>query len=388
LSIDLFVPGRLEVFGKHTDYAGGRSLVAAVPRGFTVSAEAAGDGRVRVEDVASGETAEFSACGEGPDDGWRTYPRSVIRRLAGNFPDQKLSARIRFSSNLPQAAGISSSSALVIAIAESLLDCWQLESSPAWQRVIRSPEDRAGYFGCIENGASFGSLAGDAGVGTHGGSEDHAAIVMSRAGELRLFSYSPIRQLDAVAMPAGWTFAIARTGVDARKAGAVRSDYNRLADAIRMITMAWRERHPGDTRSLGQLAREGDLRASSAPAALRWRLDHFMSEDLLAAQAADAFARGDIAAIGELATASHTAADRLLGNQIDETRILVSDALMLGAAAASAFGAGWGGSVWALIRTSDAEAFLDQWLTEYRRRFPGRQAEGFISPPSSGLRRL
>ena len=30
----LFVPGRIEVLGKHTDYAGGRSLVAAVPRGF------------------------------------------------------------------------------------------------------------------------------------------------------------------------------------------------------------------------------------------------------------------------------------------------------------------------------------------------------------------
>src|SRR5690606_7084874 len=28
-----FVPGRIEVLGKHTDYAGGRSLLAAVNRG-------------------------------------------------------------------------------------------------------------------------------------------------------------------------------------------------------------------------------------------------------------------------------------------------------------------------------------------------------------------
>ena len=33
-----WVPGRLEVFGKHTDYAGGRTLVCAVPRGFAVAA--------------------------------------------------------------------------------------------------------------------------------------------------------------------------------------------------------------------------------------------------------------------------------------------------------------------------------------------------------------
>ncbi|MGO1384393.1 MAG: galactokinase family protein, partial [Arachnia sp.] len=34
-----FVPGRLEVFGKHTDYAGGNSLLAAVDRGITIDLE-------------------------------------------------------------------------------------------------------------------------------------------------------------------------------------------------------------------------------------------------------------------------------------------------------------------------------------------------------------
>ena len=31
-----FVPGRIEVLGKHTGYAGGRSLLCAVGRGFCV----------------------------------------------------------------------------------------------------------------------------------------------------------------------------------------------------------------------------------------------------------------------------------------------------------------------------------------------------------------
>ena len=34
----LFVPGRIEVLGKHTDYAGGRSLVVAVEQGFCLLA--------------------------------------------------------------------------------------------------------------------------------------------------------------------------------------------------------------------------------------------------------------------------------------------------------------------------------------------------------------
>ena len=37
----LFVPGRIEVLGKHTDYAGGRSLLATTERGFCVVATAA-----------------------------------------------------------------------------------------------------------------------------------------------------------------------------------------------------------------------------------------------------------------------------------------------------------------------------------------------------------
>src|SRR5437879_3000013 len=41
-----WVPGRLEVFGKHTDYAGGRTLVCAVPSGLAVAATPRTDGRV------------------------------------------------------------------------------------------------------------------------------------------------------------------------------------------------------------------------------------------------------------------------------------------------------------------------------------------------------
>ena len=43
-----FVPGRIEVLGKHTDYAGGRSLLAAVDAGHTVSATVREDRVLRV----------------------------------------------------------------------------------------------------------------------------------------------------------------------------------------------------------------------------------------------------------------------------------------------------------------------------------------------------
>jgi galactokinase len=392
-SVSIKVPGRLEVFGKHTDYAGGRSLVCAVPRGIRMTAEPTRDGRVVIRDLESGESFEFSGRGDGRSDGWGRYPRTALRRLATNFPGTPISARLEFTSDLPQAAGMSSSSALIVAVAEALIACAGIEDLERWRAAIRTPEDRAGYFGCIENGASFGPLAGDSGVGTHGGSEDHAAIVMSRAGELRQFSFSPLHLDRVVTMPAGWTFVVSSSGVAAEKAGAANADYNRLSQMTAAIVATWRGEHPDDGRSLADLVRAGDAQKLRLSSVLRTRLDHFIAEDARVADASDAFARGDVAAIGELARASQDDADRMLGNQIPETRDLVSLATDIGAAAASAFGAGWGGSVWALVPLNDAPRFLEEWLRAYQGKYPplrrpvkGRPTyEGFVAPPSAGI---
>ena len=73
--ITLRVPGRLEVFGKHTDYGGGRSLVCAVPRGITMTADQTTDGRVVIVDLATNDQAVFSSAG-----------RAAIHGIAGIEP--------------------------------------------------------------------------------------------------------------------------------------------------------------------------------------------------------------------------------------------------------------------------------------------------------------
>ena len=45
------MPGRIEVLGKHTDYAGGRSLLCTVGRGFCVAASPRKDRILRVVDA-------------------------------------------------------------------------------------------------------------------------------------------------------------------------------------------------------------------------------------------------------------------------------------------------------------------------------------------------
>jgi galactokinase len=79
--------------------------------------------------------------------------------------------------------------------------------------------------------------------------------------------------------------------------------------------------------------------------------------------ALSAFERTDARTLGELAADSQRDADLLLGNQVPATSALATSARTLGAFAASNFGAGFGGAVWALIDAGEADAFARKWHT-------------------------
>ena len=385
-----WVPGRLEVFGTHTDYAGGRTLVCAVPRGFAVVARARADGTVRVwdarreQDVALAPDRLRADSLTVPYTGWRNYADVVTRRLARNFQGAALGADIVVASDLPRASGMSSSSALVVAIATVLARVAGLESRAEWRDNIAGPRDVAGYYACIENGLSFGTLTGDAGVGTHGGSEDHAAIVTGRPGHLTAFAFVPMRTIDVVPVPGQWRFVLTPSGVAAQKTGLAREAYNRLAGGTRVLLDLWHSASPVVVPSLSAAlvtrARPSDSSAPRSAAsdrlrdlvrrsnvegwtrdALERRLDHFIREDARIPDAIVAFRNGDTSQVGQLAEESQQDAETLLGNQIAETCALSRTARTLGAFAARSFGAGFGGSVWALVERERAESFARSW---------------------------
>jgi galactokinase len=391
-----FVPGRIEVFGKHTDYAGGRSLMTAVPRGFAVAASSRDDPRVSVHDVSDGDevTIDLGDCPTTAP-GWANYVATVVRRLAANFPEAPLGVDVAIASDLPRSAGLSSSSALVVAIASALVRRGRLEDTPQWV-AIPSSHHLAWYLGCVENGLDYPGLPGSAGVGTLGGSEDHTAILTCRAGHLSQNRYAPVQHLGDVAMPAQWTFVVATSGVRADKAGAALERYNRLSRGTAVLKALWHQ--AGDLPAVASLAAaldsipEAELRLRALidrsndsefdRDALARRLAHFVREDGRVPDAAKAFAVGDAARLTGLAAASQAEADALLGNQIDETRILVRIALDAGAIAASSFGAGFGGSVWALVWVGDADRLAHDWLAAYRARCPGLElADAFVAAP-------
>jgi galactokinase len=389
-----FVPGRIEVFGKHTDYAGGRSLLCAVERGFCVAARPRADRVVRIADAALNleATSDFSEdTAARPGEDWTAYPAAVVRRIARDFPGSLRGADIAFASDLPRSAGLSSGSALVVAVFTALAGLNALEEHPAYRANIKDPDDLAGYLGAVENGLAFGSLGGGRGVGTFGGSEDHTAILRCRAGKLSQYSFCPVRFEREVSLPLDWTFAVASSGVEAEKAGAARERYNRLSLATSEVLDLWRKATGKTAASLGEVVSAPggaeQMRWVLAESPLSSRFEQFLEEsESLVPAAAEAFARGDGTALRDIASRSQAGAERRLGNQIPETVALVSSALSLGAVAASAFGAGFGGSVWAAVPATEAADFRSSWERDYRRRFStaGLAAEFFLTRAGPG----
>jgi galactokinase len=412
-----FVPGRIEVLGKHTDYAGGRSLLCAVERGFCVTAIPRGDDVMRVVDVGNGVEATFRVSeGQAGETRWRTYPATVARRVARNFPGALRGADIAFASDLPRAAGVSSSTALIIAIFTVLAEINRLEEHPAYRENIPTLDALASYLGCVENGRTFGTLAGDTGVGTRGGAQDHTAILRSVPGHLVRYAYSPPAMEAVIPLPPGLTFAIGASGVAAEKTGAAKDQYNRAAEAVAAILDVWRDATGHDAPTLFDVVTHADSNHADAGAdagagalaelrrilaqsrhprftadALLARLDHFVHEAIdIIPHACYALARGDLDTFGALVDDSQSSAERWLANQIPETIALARLARSHGAVAASAFGAGFGGSVWALVRTMDAPAFIDAWRRDYLGRFPAHAdlAQFFVTTPGPARIRL
>jgi galactokinase len=391
-----WVPGRLEVFGTHTDYAGGHTLVCAVPRGFAVLARRRVDGLIRIVDAARNQEMSvlpgqpISEPAQSSGAGWRRYVGVVARRLARNFPGAALGVDIVLASDLPRASGMSSSSALVVSVATALVRAAALRTRPEWQRNIHGPEHEAGYYACMENGLSFGTLEGDGGVGTHGGSEDHAAILTATAKHLSALTFVPMRARGTVPLPASWRFVLTPSGVVARKAGATREAYNRLSDATTILLTLW-NRQAGDRATslrdalvpVAQTRVDTDrlerlqnlIRHTEVPGwsvdTLQRRLEHFVREDSRTMEALDAFGKSDADRLGHLADQSQEDAETLLGNQIAETIELAAKARRLGALAARSFGAGFGGSVWALVDSARAEDFARRWTPEAFVAVPG-----------------
>ena len=394
-AIVLHAPGRIEFLGKHTDYAGGRSLVCATEQGLAFVARPRDDDRLALLDAVTGERREMAidpAAVPLPGD-WANYAVTVVRRLARDFPGRWRGLDVAFASDLPRAAGVSSSSALIVGLALAVLDRNEVRERARFRTALPDLIHLAGYLGALENGRPFAAFEEHDGVGTMGGSQDQTAILCAEPDALARYGFDPVRFEGRVPVPRDLVFVVGASGVLAEKTGDALTHYNAIATATAEIWSIGRDA-AGGAPTLGAALDDGPETASGIRERIRAqvhdpdrrdrllrRLDQLDQESrVLIPAAAAALAAGDLDGLGRAVAASQAGAERGLGNQIPETVGLVRRARELGAIAASAFGAGFGGAVWALVRTAELARFLPAWRDAYAADFPRRAAgASFVS---------
>ncbi|SHE25690.1 galactokinase family protein [Actinomyces glycerinitolerans] len=403
------VPGRIEILGKHTDYAGGRVLVGAVERGVTVCAERSNNamGTLTATTTAGGEPVSLTANVNSalPVGHWGHYLQTVLDRLTNNFC-ASVPASLTITSDLPPASGMSSSSALVCACALALADLNGWSSSEVWKRNIPDRLSLAGYFASVENGRDWRELPGTTGVGTQGGSEDHTGILCGARDKLLYAEFDPAQILRLITFPSQWSIVVGISGVLAEKSGAALADYNRGPETLQTVLARWNEASGRSDTTLASAVRSliGEATGSEAmkdPQLKRLlnftksdyergRVEQFLIESLVLVPAgADAIATADANAIGAIVNRSHSLANERLHNQVPATNSMVSLARDMGAIGASAFGAGWGGSVYAIVPSTDAYAFADEWIERYRTEYDALpSASAFVTRPGDSATQL
>ena len=370
-------PGRVNLIGEHTDYNGLPVFPMALRQEVRVLFRPRDDEKVRFSNPDPEFPARsFALSPDVPRErtgDWGNYLKApcqaLVRRLG---PLKGIDALL--TSTVPVASGLSSSSALVIAVGRALLhangtELPTLELADEMARAERY-------------------------TGTQGGGMDQAISLGAVEGHASRIEFDPLR-LYETRVPAGWRFVVAHSLVRAEKSGGAQASYNRrreeCTEAIANLGSAL---EPGSAVSptYPELLAEIPLKEllplaeSHVPPGLLPRFRHVVTEAVRVYEAEEAMRRDDLLTFGILMDASHESLRRDYEVSSPELDRLVALAREGGAAGARLTGAGFGGCIVAL--TDDRH--LDGVFSSLEGYYGEREYRGppstvlFLAEPSSG----
>jgi galactokinase len=321
-----WAPGRVNLIGDHTDYAGGLVLPIAVDLGVAVEIEPA----ERIVVSSGGETVDVAADGTGNAEGWGRYPAAVSAELA-DLGRRPVGMRGEVTSDLPAGAGLGSSAALEIAVALALCAVADFAPEPLeLASACRRAELRA--------------------VGVPCGILDQAASLLGRSDAALLLDCTTL-EYRYVPLPAELAVVVVDSG----------------------------ERALAET---GYEDRQREL-AAGMPSRVR----HVQTENRRVRDAVAALESGDRAALGRLFRESHDSLRDDYSVSTPELDRLVDRAYSAGAVAARLTGGGFGGSIVALAERGKASEIAGR-ISEAYRAEGGPGGEARVCQASDGAREL
>lgn len=123
----VIAPGRINLLGEHLDYNHGIVLPAAIDRHFEFEIQARQSPLILIEALDLNEQWEFlwTELSDLPTNGWKNYVKGVLLLMDLDL-HQPTGLHIRFTSNIPIGAGLSSSAALCCGLAFGLNEFYNL----------------------------------------------------------------------------------------------------------------------------------------------------------------------------------------------------------------------------------------------------------------------
>jgi galactokinase len=371
-------PGRVNLIGDHIDYAGLPVLPMALQHTVTALVRPRDDRTVRLANtVPEFEPRAYRLDPDvapwAPGD-WGNYVKAATCHLERRYGVLR-GFDAAFTSTLPIASGLSSSSALVVAAARCAL-----AGAGRDVPVLELAEELA---------------EAERYVGTRGGGMDQAVCLAAHAGSALLVGFDPLA-VEPVPIPHGWRFVIASSLVRAEKSSGARAEYNlrreQVEEALAEVSRALGA--PGDVpltfrdllarHDAVELIDVAERTLSELP--LR-RFRHVVTESDRVTRAVTALRDADAAAFGRLMIASHASLRDDFAVSHAELDAIVDTAVQAGARGARLTGAGFGGSAVILADAAGVEHVMDA----LRERFYAPRGVGgdstdalFVAEPSAG----
>jgi len=319
-------PGRINIIGEHTDYCGGLAMPAAIDRWCRIAAAANRTRRLTVVAEGFDEPAELDLDSLTPLGAWSDYVAGVAKVLMDAGIDVP-GADLMIESTVPIGAGVSSSAAVEVATAHALL---ALAGRSADGLSI----------------ARWGQKAENDFVGMPCGIMDQYASANGIEGSALVLDCARLTSTPAP-LPANASFLLVDSGVrHAHVDGAYRDRRADCETAAKILGVDLLAEAPE-----AELAK-ALTRLPPGPAK---RCRHVVTETARVRRAADALARGDLAALGALMNQSHASLRDDMEVSVPEVDQLAQIARETpGVFGARMMGGGFGGCIIALADRDEA----------------------------------
>ncbi len=391
-------PGRVNLIGEHTDYNGYPVLPCAIERDIWICGLARADTTVELSNTDPGYSDivfSLDSIKAGPPGEWGNYIKAGIHRFVPSSDPIGWSGVV--DGTIPSAAGLSSSSALVVASALAFLGIM----GQRWPATSLAEE--------LALAEQF--------VGTAGGGMDQTISLLAQRDHALKIDFTPPSH-EPLPLLRDYKLAICYSGIRAPKSKTARLAYNRRAIecrlAARILKEMWQRQKgpieasrladldlrywPGDPRDfkamtdtlkqldhldLREIAQrlscssrdliEHELQTPSGvplsePAGgfrIGPRYQHVVEEAKRVEQAARALQMQRADDLGRLMNDSHESCRTLYEISTPELDALVQAARQNGAIGARLTGAGFGGCVVALVHKRDADRLINGVWAEY-----------------------